>query len=81
MEALISALPGLVDLVQNAGVVGVLLLVCGVLVYEVKRLRAELVLAYRGRDKWRLAYTVCKSACDEAHIKIDLSDLADLDTA
>lgn len=75
---LLGALPQLVSLVEKGGVVGVLILVAAVLIWDRLRLMKELRKTYNQRDKWRLAYVKCKSACDNAGVKVDLSDLADL---
>lgn len=75
---LIDQLPKLADLLTKAGVVGVLLLVCGVLVYEVRRLRAELTRTYALRDKWRTGFTICKAALDFNKIGVDLHSMDDV---
>lgn len=75
---LLSAIPALAGLVEKAGVVGLLLIVIGMLIYERLRLLKELTKTYSQRDKWRLAYVKCKDALDHHQIKIDLTDLANL---
>jgi len=78
MGDIVGALPQLAGLIEKGGVVGLLLLICGVLAYEVRRLRSQSIKTFAQRDKWRLAYVKCKAALDTAGIKVDLSDLADL---
>lgn len=78
MDAIFSALPQLASLIEKGGVVGVLLIVCAVLGYEVRRLRALAPVIYKQRDRWRLAYTIVKAAADSAGAKYDLRDLEDL---
>ena len=75
---ILSALPQLTAVVEKLGIVGVLLLVVGFLVWDRLRQMKELAKTYRQRDRWRLAYTKVKAACDAANIKVDLSDLSDL---
>lgn len=71
-------LPQFVDIVNKAGVIGLLLIVCGVLVWEVRRLRVELARTYVNRDKWRAGFLICKSALDFNKINIDLSHMEEL---
>lgn len=78
-----AALPQLVALIEKGGVTGLLLLGCGVLVWEIRRGRRvlhakndELAKAYGQRDKARLGLVKCKAACDAAGVKVDLSDIA-----
>jgi hypothetical protein len=78
MEQLLGSLPQLADLIQKGGVVGLLLIVCGVLVYEVRRLRNEQRQTYAERDAYRLHYTLYKSVCDAHDIKVDTSALQPL---
>lgn len=78
METIIGALPQLADLIQKAGVIGVLLIVAGVLVYEVRRLRMELGKVYANRDRLALAVVKLKTTCDAHDIRVDLNDLKDL---
>lgn len=75
---LLSALPQLAALVEKLGVIGVLLIAVGWLISERLRLMKENASIYRQRDRWRLACTKYKDACDHAGIKVDTSDLADL---
>lgn len=82
---ILSALPQLVEIVTKAGVIGLLIIVTLVLGWELRRQRAEtdkrrveLSRAYRQRDRWRLAYTICKAACDQHDIEVDLRDVDDL---
>lgn len=74
----ISALTGLAALVEKGGVIAVLILIIGVLVYEIRRLRTESRAAFASRDKYRIGFAICKSECDRAGIKPDLSMLSDL---
>lgn len=80
MDAILGALPQLVDVVQKGGVAGILILISAVLGYEVLRLRKDLSKTYHQRDKWRLAFVKCKAALEANKVALpDLSDLADLD--
>jgi len=75
---LVSLLPHLTGVVEKLGTVGVLVIAVVWLVSERLRLMKELRTAYIQRDRWRLACTKYKYACDQAHITVDTSDLADL---
>lgn len=75
MEQIVGSLPQLADLIQKAGVIGLLLIVCGVLVYEVRRLRKQSEKTFAERDAYRLYYALYKSACDTHDIKVDTSAL------
>lgn len=82
MEAILSSLPQLVDVIQKAGVVGVLLIACGVLVYEIRRgrtrehnLRSELAAVYGQRDRALLAVVKCKTLLEANKISVDLADV------
>ena len=75
---ILNSIPALAGLVEKAGVVGPLLIVVGMLIYERLRLLKELTKTYAQRDKWRLAYVKCKDSLDHHGIKIDLADLASL---
>lgn len=75
MEQIVAALPQLAELVNKGGVVGLLLLVCGVLVYEVNRLRKQSALTFAERDAYRLHYALYKAACDRENIRVDTSAL------
>lgn len=79
METIIGALPTLAGLIEKGGIIGVMLIACGVLAYEVKRLRVELVKAYRDRDVHRMGFALCKAACDAAKIAVDLTEMRDLE--
>lgn len=81
----IAALPQLAALIEKGGIIGVLLLVCGVLVWEIRRGRErervkaeELAKVYGQRDKARLALVQCRAACEAAGVKVHLSDLTDI---
>lgn len=87
MDVLLGQLPQLVALIEKAGVVGLLVIFCAVLIWEIRKgrqrlhdLREEMTKIYGQRDKWRLAYVKCKAACDGANppIRVDLSDLGEL---
>jgi hypothetical protein len=78
VELLIDQLPKYADLLQKAGVIGVLLIICGVLVYEVIRLRKLSVKTFAERDAYRLAATIYKRECDRANITVDLTQLLNL---
>lgn len=75
MEELIALLPKYADLLQKAGVLGVLLIICGVLGWEVLRLRKQAVKIFAERDAYRLAYVIYKSACDTNKISVDTTAL------
>lgn len=82
MEAILNSLPQLVDIIQKGGVVGVLLLMCGVLVYEIRRSRRiiherqnELATVYGQRDRALLAVVKCKTLLEANKIAVDLSDV------
>lgn len=82
MEAILGSLPQLVEIVTKGGVVGVLLIVCGVLVYEIKRSRTiihdkqnELAAVYGQRDRALLAVVKCKTLLEANKIAIDISDV------
>jgi hypothetical protein len=81
MEQLLTALPQLADIVQKGGVVGLLLIVCGVLVWEVARLRKQAAQIFAERENYRLHYAVHKQACDQHGIKVDTSALAPVQLA
>lgn len=75
---ILQALPQLAALIEKLGVIGVLLIAVIWLVYERLRLLKEVTATYKQRDRWRLACVKYKAACDQAHIAVDTSDLADL---
>lgn len=79
---ILAALPQLVSLIEKLGVAGVLLIACGVLVYEIRRGRHvlheklnDLVRAYAQRDRARLAYMKCKAVLESTGVKVDLTDI------
>lgn len=78
MDTLIELAPKFVDLIQKAGVVGLLVLVCGVLIWEVRRLRKQATVIFAERDAYRLAYAVYKAACDREKLTVDISALTAL---
>lgn len=85
MQELVTALPALSGLIEKGGIIGVLLIACGVLVWEIRRgrrreheFRNEMAKVYGQRDKWRIAFVKCKAALDAAGVKVDLSDLQEL---
>lgn len=75
METLIEQLPKYADLLQKAGVIGVLLIALAVMGAEMLRLRKQSVRTFAERDAYRLAYVVYKSACDREKITVDTSAL------
>jgi hypothetical protein len=82
MEAILSALPQLVDIIEKGGVPGVLMIVIGVLVYEIRRSRRiihdkqdELHAVYSQRDVALLAVVKCKTLLEAKDIDVDLSDV------
>lgn len=78
MQDLITAIPALSGLIEKGGIIGVLLVFSGVMVWEILRLRGELSKTYQQRDKARYAVVKCRAALDAAGIKVDLTDIADL---
>lgn len=85
MDALLGSIPQLAGIVEKGGVVGVLLIVCAVLVWEIKRGRRlvhdkqdELASVYGQRDLALLAVVKLKTICEAHEIKVDLSDLKEL---
>lgn len=78
MGELIGQIPAVAAIVEKGGVVGLLILVCGVLGYEVYRLRKENRVVYAKLDRYRLGFALCKAECDRGGLKPDLSMLNDL---
>ncbi len=89
MQELAAALPTLSGLIEKAGVIGLLVIACAILVRELlrlrqeyttelTRLRGELANVYRQRDRARLALVKCQAALDNAGIRVDLSAVADI---
>lgn len=85
MAETFNLLPQLADLIQKGGVVGVMLIFCAVLVWEIRRGRRqlhdknnELAVVYGQRGQLALAVVKLKTVCEEHNIKVDLSDLKDL---
>lgn len=85
MAETLNLLPQLADLIQKGGVVGVMLIACAALVWEVRRGRRqlhqknnELAVVYGQRDALGLAVVKCKTLLEANDIKVDLSDLKDL---
>lgn len=76
---IVDQLPRFVELINKAGVIGLLLIVLAVLVWEVKRLRRELSKVYLSREKWKNGFLVCKAALDFNKIPVDLSQMKDDD--
>jgi hypothetical protein len=72
---LVATLPQFVDVIQKAGVVGVLLIVCGVLVIERQRLVKEQKTIFAERDAYRLAYALYKAECDRNGLHVDTTAL------
>lgn len=82
MDPILGSLPQLAGLIEKGGVIGLLLIVCGVLVYEIRRGRRivhdkqnELAAVYGQRDKALLALVKVKTVCESHNIKVDLSDV------
>lgn len=85
MEQIISLLPQAAELITKGGVVGVLLLVIGVLIYEIKRGRKqlhaknnELASIYNQRDRALLMLMKVKTYAEAKGITVDLSDVRDM---
>lgn len=77
MQEIISALPAISGLVEKGGIVGLLIVMVGVLIYERMRLTKELTATYKERDTWRLRSVIYKQACDGANLHPDMSQLND----
>lgn len=75
---ILSAIPQLASLVEKGGVVGLLLLIGGVLVWEVRRLRRELSTVYQQRSRLALFVVKLKTICEMNKIQVDLSDVQNL---
>lgn len=85
MAETLNLLPQLADLIQKGGVVGVMLIACVALVWEIKRGRKqlhaknnELAIVYGQRGQLALAVVKCQTLLETHNIKVDLSDLKDL---
>ena len=78
MADIVGSLPALAGLIEKAGVVGLLLIICAVLGREVWRLRGELTHQYALRDKYRMGFVIAKNECDRNNIKLDLSFMNDI---
>lgn len=77
---LIALVPHLSGTIEKLGIVGVLIIAIGYLIWDRTRLMKEMRAAYRARDKWRLGFVKYKTVCD-AHvppIHIDMNDMQDL---
>lgn len=74
----LTVLPQLADLLQKAGVIGVLLLVCLVLAWEVVRLRKQAVKIFNEREAFRMRYVLYKTECVRNNLRVDESALAEL---
>lgn len=82
MQELLTTLPALVKILEQAGVIGVLLIVCGVLIWEIRRgreqvhkMRDEMGVVYGQRDKARAISIRYKGQLDNAKITVDISDI------
>lgn len=78
MEQLLGTVPQLVGIVEKAGLLGVLIILLVVAVWEILRLRKTLTQQYALRDKYRLAFALTKKACDDNNIRVDLTLVNDL---
>ena len=78
METILQTIPQLTAIIEKGGIVGLLVIICGFLLWQLIRYQKELSSTYRQRDRWRLAFVKAKSVCDGANLKVDLTDLADL---
>lgn len=72
---LLTQLPQLSAIVEKLGVIGVLLIAVGWLVFERMRLMKELVKTYKQRDRARMTEVRYKGALDVANLKVDVSDI------
>lgn len=82
MDAVLGTLPQLAGLIEKGGIIGLLLIACGVLVWEIKRGRSslldkqhELAVVYAQRDKALMALVKVKTICEANKLPVDLSDL------
>lgn len=85
MDGILGSIPQLAGIVEKGGIIGLLLIVCAVLVWEIRRGRRlmherqdELAAVYGQRDLALLAVVKLKTVCEAHDIKVDLSDLQDL---
>lgn len=85
MGDIVGLLPQLAALIEKGGVVGVLLIVCGALVYEIRRSRriihdknGELFNVYGQRDRALLMVVKLRTVCEANKIMVDLTDVRDL---
>lgn len=68
----------LTSVIDKAGTLGVLVLVCVVLGWYVLRLRKDLISAYGQRDKALLSVVKLKTICEQKGIQVDLRDIDDM---
>lgn len=73
MQELLAVLQGATGLIEKGGIIGLMLIVIGVMGYEINRLRKENVRAFRQRDKARLGWTLYRAAAEGAGLKVDVS--------
>lgn len=78
MPDIVTPLVSYAGLIEKGGIVGVMVIFSGLMVYEIIRLRKILTATYKQRDHWRLAYVIVKGAADHAGARYDLSELAKL---
>lgn len=78
MEALLSSVPQLIDIVQKGGIVGVLLAIVVWQYLDRARLQKEARKTYKQRDHARLCFTIVKAAADTARVPYDLRPADDL---
>jgi hypothetical protein len=74
---LLSAIPGLVEVVNKAGVIGLLLLAVGWLIRERLRLIKQGAKSFRQRDRWRQIAERYRGAILAAGALVP--DIADID--
>lgn len=75
---IIALLPHIQNAAEKLGIVGILLIFVGYLIWDRLRLMKEMRKTYQMRDKWRLAYVRAKAVLDANNLKLDLSDMSDL---
>ena len=80
LNEVLTLVPKVADIVEKAGIIGILLVVCGVLGWALWKRTAELSAVYRQRDKWRLAFVQAKSilVAEKLDSRLNLSDMEDL---
>lgn len=74
----LAAIPQFVEVIQKAGTLGILVIICVVMALEIVRLRKQATKTFAERDAYRVRYVLYKAECDRAKITVDTSALAPL---